>query len=100
MAALTSDAMGLIKEMVNADGSLPSYTVRRRGLQQRGAGCHARAPQQRWHLLRIERAALHCTSLGPRPCARVPRHSLQEDLVSRTLHLTVEYSAALSSVMR
>ncbi|GBF89021.1 hypothetical protein Rsub_01520 [Raphidocelis subcapitata] len=49
MAGLTNEATGLIKEMINADGALPSYN---------------------------------------------------EDLVTRTLNMTNEYSAALGNIMR
>jgi hypothetical protein len=36
MAGLTSEATSLIKEMINADGGLPSYNVRRFGWGREG----------------------------------------------------------------
>jgi hypothetical protein len=98
MAGLTSEATGLIKEMLNADGGLPNYNVRehraRRGLAQAAGGRQARATLP---------AAQTRTPPHPHRCLAAPRPSgpiSQEDLVTRTLNMTGEYSAALGKLMR
>jgi hypothetical protein len=109
MAGLTSEATGLIKEMINADGGLPNYNVR-------GGGCGGRGGRRRGAGARALRARarragatppLRAGALEPRaarrptPCRPVPpTPPPQEDLVTRTLNMTGEYSAALGKLMR
>ena len=95
MAGLTNEATGLIKEMLNADGGLPTYNVRRRaGGQGRDGGAAGRAAQTQRQQRRA-RVRARCAAH-----ARVPPCPPQEDLVTRTLNVTAEYSAALGNIMR
>lgn len=93
MASLTREATGLIRDMINADGGLPTYGVSLR----RRADCAAAIEQQRVCMRHARSRALLS------PLARLSARGLrclQEDVVKRALTSVNMYSSNLNQIMR